>query len=112
MPFHRPRYIGHMVSDLLSSGLTTQTLTLPCNPNKVITDAVLIERNEEADRTEILQHTLMNPFFARPLQRQQLSRGLLRVSESAGRADVDRAINASHSPVGRGPVRRSGPGRY
>lgn len=39
VPFHSPRYIGHMVSDLLLPGLAAQYLTLPYNPNNVSIDA-------------------------------------------------------------------------
>ena len=39
VPFHSPRYIGHMVSDLLLPGLAAQFLTLPYNPNNVSIDA-------------------------------------------------------------------------
>src|SRR5690554_5774752 len=39
VPFHSPRYIGHMVSDLLLPGLAAQFLTLPYNPNNVSADA-------------------------------------------------------------------------
>lgn len=39
VPFHSPRYIGHMVSDLLLPGLAAQYLTLPYNPNNVSLDA-------------------------------------------------------------------------
>jgi glutamate/tyrosine decarboxylase-like PLP-dependent enzyme len=39
VPFHSPRYIGHMVSDLLLPGLAAQFLTLPYNPNNVSLDA-------------------------------------------------------------------------
>ena len=35
VPFHSPRYMGHMVSDLLIPGLAAQILTLPYNPNNV-----------------------------------------------------------------------------
>lgn len=35
VPFHSPRYLGHMVSDLLLPGLVAQILTLPYNPNNV-----------------------------------------------------------------------------
>jgi glutamate/tyrosine decarboxylase-like PLP-dependent enzyme len=35
VPFHSPRYLGHMVSDLLIPGLVAQILTLPYNPNNV-----------------------------------------------------------------------------
>ncbi len=39
VPFHSPRYLGHMVSDLLIPGLAAQILTLPYNPNNVCEDA-------------------------------------------------------------------------
>ncbi len=39
VPFHSPRYIGHMVSDLLIPGLAAQMLTLPYNPNNVTAEA-------------------------------------------------------------------------
>ena len=39
VPFHSPRYIGHMASDLLLPGLAAQLLTLPYNPNNVSEDA-------------------------------------------------------------------------
>jgi glutamate/tyrosine decarboxylase-like PLP-dependent enzyme len=39
VPFHSPRYIGHMTSDLLLPGLAAQILTLPYNPNNVSEDA-------------------------------------------------------------------------
>lgn len=39
VPFHSPRYLGHMVSDLLLPGLAAQILTLPYNPNNVSADA-------------------------------------------------------------------------
>ncbi len=39
VPFHSPRYLGHMVSDLLLPGLAAQILTLPYNPNNVSEDA-------------------------------------------------------------------------
>lgn len=39
VPFHSPRYIGHMVSDLLLPGLAAQILTLPYNPNNISSDA-------------------------------------------------------------------------
>lgn len=39
VPFHSPRYLGHMVSDLLLPGLAAQMLTLPYNPNNVNDDA-------------------------------------------------------------------------
>src|SRR5690606_21447850 len=39
VPFHSPRYIGHMASDLLLPGLAAQILTLPYSPNTVSEDA-------------------------------------------------------------------------
>ncbi|MGY6520041.1 MAG: pyridoxal phosphate-dependent decarboxylase family protein [Lysobacteraceae bacterium] len=39
VPFHSPRYIGHMVSDVLLPGLAAQFLALPYNPNNVSADA-------------------------------------------------------------------------
>jgi glutamate/tyrosine decarboxylase-like PLP-dependent enzyme len=39
VPFHSPRYLGHMVSDLLLPGLAAQMLALPYNPNNVSEDA-------------------------------------------------------------------------
>lgn len=39
IPSHSPRYLGHMVSDLLLPGLAAQILTLPYNPNNVSEDA-------------------------------------------------------------------------
>lgn len=39
VPFHSPRYMGHMVSDLLMPGLIAQILTLPYNPNNVSEDS-------------------------------------------------------------------------
>ena len=39
MPFHSPRYIGHMASDLLLPGLAAQMLALPYNPNNVTDEA-------------------------------------------------------------------------
>ena len=42
VPFHSPRYIGHMVSDLLLPGLAAQMLTLPYNPNNVSDEAAPI----------------------------------------------------------------------
>ncbi len=38
VPFHSPRYLGHMVSDLLIPGLAAQMLTLPYNPNNVTSE--------------------------------------------------------------------------
>ncbi|MDE2150153.1 MAG: pyridoxal-dependent decarboxylase [Gammaproteobacteria bacterium] len=42
VPFHSPRYMGHMVSDLLLPGLAAQILTLPYNPNNVSEEAAPI----------------------------------------------------------------------
>ena len=42
VPFHSPRYLGHMVSDLLLPGLVAQILTLPYNPNNVSEDSAPI----------------------------------------------------------------------
>lgn len=42
VPFHSPRYLGHMVSDLLLPGLAAQILTLPYNPNNVSEEAAPI----------------------------------------------------------------------
>ena len=42
VPFHSPRYLGHMVSDLLIPGLAAQMLALPYNPNNVSADAAPI----------------------------------------------------------------------
>ena len=39
VPFHSPRYLGHMVSDLALPGLTAHWLALPYNPNNVSEDA-------------------------------------------------------------------------
>ena len=39
VPFHSPRYLGHMVSDLLLPGLLAQILALPYNPNNVSEEA-------------------------------------------------------------------------
>jgi glutamate/tyrosine decarboxylase-like PLP-dependent enzyme len=38
VPAHNPRYIGHMVSDLLLPALAAQFLTLPYNPNNISAD--------------------------------------------------------------------------
>lgn len=42
VPSYSPRYIGHMVSDVLLPGLAAQILTLPYNPNNVSEDAAPI----------------------------------------------------------------------
>jgi glutamate/tyrosine decarboxylase-like PLP-dependent enzyme len=50
VPFHSPRYIGHMASDTLLPGLIAQIVTLPYNPNNVVEDAapVTVELELEA----------------------------------------------------------------
>ena len=42
VPFHSPRYLGHMVSDLLIPGLAAQILTLPYNPNNVTSEVATV----------------------------------------------------------------------
>jgi len=42
VPSHSPRYLGHMVSDVLLPGLAAQILTLPYNPNNVSEEAAPI----------------------------------------------------------------------
>jgi glutamate/tyrosine decarboxylase-like PLP-dependent enzyme len=49
VPFHSPRYIGHMASDLLLPGLAAQILTLPYNPNNVSEDAAPVTVDMEVD---------------------------------------------------------------
>ena len=49
VPFHSPRYIGHMASDLLLPGLVAQILTLPYNPNNVSEDAAPVTVDMEVD---------------------------------------------------------------
>lgn len=39
VPFFSPRYIGHMVSDLLLPGLIAHMITMPYNPNNVAEEA-------------------------------------------------------------------------
>lgn len=39
VPFHSPRYLGHMVSDLALPGWIAQVLALPYNPNNVTDEA-------------------------------------------------------------------------
>lgn len=50
VPFHSPRYLGHMVSDLLLPGLAAQMLTLPYNPNNVSEDAAPVTVDGGAGR--------------------------------------------------------------
>ena len=47
VPFHSPRYIGHMASDLLLPGLLAQMVTLPYNPNNVVGDAAPVTLDME-----------------------------------------------------------------
>ncbi|QIL20300.1 pyridoxal-dependent decarboxylase [Thermomonas sp. HDW16] len=49
VPFHSPRYIGHMASDLLLPGLIAQILTLPYNPNNVSEDAAPVTVDMEVE---------------------------------------------------------------
>ena len=49
VPFHSPRYLGHMVSDLLLPGLAAQILTLPYNPNNVSEDAAPVTVDMEVN---------------------------------------------------------------
>ena len=49
VPFHSPRYIGHMASDLLIPGLAAQILTLPYNPNNVSEDAAPVTVDLEVE---------------------------------------------------------------
>lgn len=47
VPFHSPRYIGHMTSDLLLPGLAAHMLALPYNPNNVCEDAAPVTLDME-----------------------------------------------------------------
>lgn len=47
VPFHSPRYIGHMASDLLLPGLAAQMLALPYNPNNVSEDSAPVTLDME-----------------------------------------------------------------
>lgn len=49
VPFHSPRYLGHMVSDLLLPGLLAQIVTLPYNPNNVVGEAAPVTLDLELD---------------------------------------------------------------
>jgi glutamate/tyrosine decarboxylase-like PLP-dependent enzyme len=49
VPFHSPRYLGHMVSDLLIPGLAAQILTLPYNPNNISEEAAPITLDLELE---------------------------------------------------------------
>lgn len=49
VPFHSPRYIGHMSSDLLLPGLLAQMLTLPYDPNNINTDSGAVTMRMEME---------------------------------------------------------------
>jgi len=49
VPFHSPRYLGHMVSDLLLPGLLAQMVTLPYNPNNVVDDVAPVTLDMELE---------------------------------------------------------------
>ncbi len=61
VPFHSPRYIGHMVSDLLLPGLAAQMLVLPYNPNNVSEDAAPVTVQMEIEVGLQLAHMLGYP---------------------------------------------------
>ena len=64
VPFHSPRYIGHMVSDLLIPGLAAQMLTLPYNPNNVSAESAPVTIDMELKAG--LQLAAMVGFIADP----------------------------------------------
>jgi glutamate/tyrosine decarboxylase-like PLP-dependent enzyme len=67
VPSHSPRYMGHMVSDLLLPGLAAQMLTLPYNPNNVSEDAAPVTVDLEVQVGLQLARMLGYPFDpARP----------------------------------------------
>lgn len=49
VPFFSPRYLGHMVSDVLLPGLVAQIATLPYNPNNVVDEASPVTIDLELD---------------------------------------------------------------
>lgn len=49
VPFHSPRYIGHMSCDVLLPGLAAQMLTLPYNPNNVSEEAAPVTVDMEVE---------------------------------------------------------------
>lgn len=49
VPFHSPRYLGHMVSDLLIPGLAAYMLALPYNPNNVSPEAAPVTIDMEVE---------------------------------------------------------------
>jgi glutamate/tyrosine decarboxylase-like PLP-dependent enzyme len=64
VPFHSPRYIGHMVSDLLIPGLAAQMLALPYNPNNVSAESAPVTIDMELKAG--LQLAAMIGFVADP----------------------------------------------
>ncbi|MDZ3823290.1 MAG: pyridoxal-dependent decarboxylase [Pseudoxanthomonas sp.] len=66
VPFHSPRYLGHMVSDLLLPGLAAWWLTLPYNPNNVSEEAAPVTIDLELKAG--LQLAAMLGFVADPAQ--------------------------------------------
>lgn len=66
VPFHSPRYIGHMVSDLLIPGLAAQMLALPYNPNNVSVESAPVTIDLELKAG--LQLAAMVGFVADPLR--------------------------------------------
>src|SRR3546814_12352526 len=63
VPFHSPRYIGHMASDLLLPGLAAQILTLPYNPNNVSEDAAPVTIDMEVKAGLQLARMLGTPHY-------------------------------------------------
>ncbi|HMB92585.1 MAG TPA: pyridoxal-dependent decarboxylase [Rhodothermales bacterium] len=49
VPFFSPRYMGHMVSDLLIPGLLAEMITLPYNPNNVVDEAAPVTLDLELE---------------------------------------------------------------
>jgi glutamate/tyrosine decarboxylase-like PLP-dependent enzyme len=66
VPFHSPRYIGHMVSDLLIPAMAAQFLALPYNPNNVSAEAAPVTIDLEIKVG--LQLAAMIGYRADPLQ--------------------------------------------
>jgi glutamate/tyrosine decarboxylase-like PLP-dependent enzyme len=66
VPFHSPRYIGHMVSDLLIPGLAAQMLALPYNPNNVSAESAPVTIDLELKAC--LQLAAMVGYAADPMQ--------------------------------------------
>lgn len=61
VPFHSPRYIGHMASDCLLPGLLAQMITLPYNPNNVVQDAAPVTLDMELEAGLMLARMLGFP---------------------------------------------------